>query len=423
MGTCGALKPAAWLASVILTLGLMAFGLTACEQRESSSPTSTGTSASEGAAPAGGQQAATSATNEGSGSGGAIKVGLYGSLTGSQSTFGQSTEKGVKLAVDKINAAGGVNGRKIEIVSYDSMGKPQEAGNAVTRLIESEKVVAVLGEVASSLSIAGGRVAQAKRVPMITPASTNPSVTQIGEYVSRVCFIDPFQGYVMAKFAREELDIDQVAVLFDQSQAYSKGLKDDFSRAFKSMGGIIVSEQAYSTGDTDFSAQLTSIRNAKPQAIFLPGYYNDVGNIALQARRLGITAPFLGSDGWTSDKLTEIAGDALNGSFYSDHTSPDDPRAELQAFRNEFRARYNESPDSMAALGYDAALVLADALKRAGTTSGPELARAIADTKDFPGVTGVITIDKDRNARKSAVVLEIKNRVPVFRSTIEPAGE
>lgn len=361
-----------------------------------------------------------------------IKVGHYASMTGKEATFGQSTDNGIRLAIEEINAAGGVNGRPIEVITYDTKGESREAGAAVTRLITSDKVAAVLGEVASGLSLAGGSVAQQYGVPMITPSSTNPRVTTGRSMVSRVCFIDPFQGYVVAKFARENLKADRVAILYDQTAPYSKGLRDEFKSHFEKMGGTIVADQAYSGGDQDFSAQLTTIRGENPQAIFVPGYYTDVGNIALQARKLGISrdVPLLGGDGWDSEQLAKIAGEAIEGSYYSNHYAPDQASAEVEAFVKRFRERFNgATPDGLAALGYDAAKVLADAMKRTldttGGLKGADLASAIASTTKFPGVTGVISIDKDRNATKSAVVVQMRRDaagalVPLFVDTIAP---
>ncbi len=349
-----------------------------------------------------------------------IRVGEYGSLTGSEATFGQSVHHGVMLATNEQNALGGVKGKKIEIISYDDQGKSQEAGTAATRLITDDKVVALLGEFASSLSIAGGRVAQQYQVPMISPGSTNPQVTEIGDMISRVCFIDPFQGFVMAKFARVDLKADRVALLFDQAQAYSKGLKDNFKESFVKMGGTITSEQAYTGGDQDYSAQLTTIRETHPQAIFIPGYYTDVGNLALQARKLGITVPLLGGDGWDSAKLAEIGGDAIEGGYFSNHYSVGDTSPAVQDFVRRYQASFHALPDSQAALGYDAAKLLFDAIGRAASLSGKDLAAAIAQTKDLHGVTGNITLDDHRNARKPAVVLQMKQGKPTFVTSIAP---
>ncbi|HTL28453.1 MAG TPA: ABC transporter substrate-binding protein [Tepidisphaeraceae bacterium] len=349
---------------------------------------------------------------------GDIVVGEYGSMTGSEATFGISTDNGVKMAVKERNAAGGVKGRKIKLISYDDQGKQQEVVTAVTRLIQQDKVVAVIGEVASSLSIAGGQVAQRNGVPMISPSSTNPQVTEIGDMISRVCFIDPFQGYVGAKFAYDR-GMKSAGVLYDRSQAYSTGLKNDFIKAFTQLGGKVTTEQAYSKGDNDFSAQLTAIRGGNPDFIYVPGYYTDVVNIARQARKLGIKAPLIGGDGWVSEELKN-AGDALDGCFFSDHYAHEDPRPEVQEFLKKYKADYGRTPDSMAALGYDAANLLFDAMERASSLSGKDLAAAIASTKDFKGVTGTISIDEKRNAKKLAVIQKVQGGAFAYFDKVEP---
>jgi branched-chain amino acid transport system substrate-binding protein len=349
-----------------------------------------------------------------------ILIGEYGSMTGSESTFGKSTDNGLQLAVEEKNAAGGIKGKKIAVKLYDDQGKTQEAGSAVTRLITQDHVVAIIGEVASSLSLAGGRVAQQYGVPMISPSSTNPTVTETGDMISRVCFLDSFQGYVVAKFVREDLKLSKAALIYDQAQAYSKGLKDDFAREFQKMGGAITTEQAYTGGDGDYSAQLTTIRESKPDVVFLPGYYTDAANVMLQARKLGLNVPFLGGDGWDSEKLAEIGGKAVEGSYYSNHYAHEDPRPEVQNFVKNYQAKFGAIPDGLAALGYDAAGVLFAAMERAPSLDGKALATAINSTKDYPGVTGKITIDPQRNARKSAVVLRMKGGVPVYAATVDP---
>jgi branched-chain amino acid transport system substrate-binding protein len=341
---------------------------------------------------------------------GPIIVGHFASMTGSEATFGQSTDNGVRLAAEERNAAidaGKLKGRKVEIKTLDDAGKPQEAGTAVTRLITEDKVVAILGEVASGLSLAGGAVAQHYGVPMISPSSTNPQVTQIGNMVFRVCFLDEFQGYVMAKFAKEELHAQKVAILFDQSQPYSQGLADYFEKAFTSMGGTIATRQAYNSSNPDVAAQLSSVKDAAPDVVALPGYYTQAANISRQARKLGITAPFIGGDGWDSAKLEEIGGDAVQGSYYSNHYSPEEERPEVQTFVQKYKAKYGAAPDALAALGYDAANLLFASIDRAKSLGGADLADAIASTKDFSGVTGSITIDKNRNAQKSALVVQV----------------
>lgn len=352
-------------------------------------------------------------------SGNEIPVGHYASLTGSEATFGVSTDNGIKLAVDEFNAAGGLNGKKIRLITYDNQGKAQESVTAVTRLIQQDHVVAVLGEVASSRSLAGGPIAQRLGVPMISPSSTNPDVTAIGDMIFRVCFIDPFQGYVGAKFARENLKLTRAATLFNRAQAYSAGLNDNFKESFTQMGGTIVTEQAYGDGDNDFSAQLTAIREANAEFIYVPGYYTEVVNIARQARRLGMDLPLIGGDGWDSEELKN-AGDALNGCYFSNHYSHEDSRPEVQEFVHKYEERFGKIPDGLAALGYDAARLLFDAMKRAPSLSGKDLAAAIAATKNFPGVTGNISIDENRNPTKDAVVLEVVNGVPKYVATISP---
>ncbi|HEX5043375.1 MAG TPA: ABC transporter substrate-binding protein [Candidatus Polarisedimenticolaceae bacterium] len=355
-----------------------------------------------------------------------IHVGVYGALTGSEATFGQSALAGVQLAVDERNAAGGVRHLPVEIVSYDDRGSTQEAGTAVTRLITEDSVVALIGEETSSMSIAGGKVAQRYGVPMISPSSTNPRVTAVGDRIFRVCFVDVFQSYVLARFAREHLKAASVAVLYDQSQAYSVGFKDAFAQAFQEMGGTVIKSQAYSRGDQDFSAQLTTIRGSRPDAVLVPGYYTDAANIAIQARRLGIDVPLPGGDGWDSAQLAAIGGDAVLHTFYSNHYSHEDPRPEVQGFISAYGKRQGgELPDSVAALAYDAARILFAAMEQARSLSGEDLAAALAATRDFPGVTGTISMDAERNARKPAVVLEMRKGpdgriLPRYVTTIEP---
>ena len=353
-------------------------------------------------------------------SGETVVIGHFGSMSGAEATFGQSTARGVRLAVAEVNAAGGIKGRLVELKSYDDRGSSQEAGTAVTRLIANDKAIAILGHNTSSMSLAGGRVAQQYGVPMISPSSTNPAVTQIGDKIFRVCFLDPFQGWVEAKFARDTLKAGTAAILYDQGQAYSKGLAEYFRSAYEKLGGTITTAQAYTGGDQDFSAQLTTIRQTNPDVVVVPGYYTDAGNIALQARKLGVTAPLLGGDGWESPQLAVIGKDAIEGSYYSSHYAFQESRPEVRKFYSDFETEYGEKPDSLGALGYDAARLLFDAMRRASSWDGATLAKAIAETKDFAGVTGRITIDPERNARKSAVVVQMKGGTPVAVSTIEP---
>jgi branched-chain amino acid transport system substrate-binding protein len=349
-----------------------------------------------------------------------IVIGEFGSLTGTTATFGISTKNGIDMAVDEINKAGGVLGKKVRVIVEDDQGKPEEAQTVVTKLITKDQVAAVLGEVASSRTMAAAPVAQQNGIPLISPSSTNPKVTQTGDYIFRVCFIDPFQGFVMAKFATNTLKVKNVAILRDIKNDYSVGLADVFVENFKKMGGNIVADESYSEGDTDFSAQLTSIKSKNPQAVFMPGYYTEVGLVVRQARKLGLMVPFLGGDGWDSPKLIEIGGEAMNGSYYSNHFSVSDPNPTIQKFVSDYKARYNTTPDALTGLGYDAASILFDAIKRAGSTDGAKVRDAIASTKEFSGVTGKITLDKDRNAVKPAVVLQVKDGMLQYVETITP---
>jgi branched-chain amino acid transport system substrate-binding protein len=349
-----------------------------------------------------------------------IVIGHYASMTGSTAHFGQDTDKAARLAVDQLNEAGGVIGRKLKIVTLDTRGDGAEAANAVTRLIDVEKATALLGEVASSLSLQGGPIAQRRKIPMVSPSSTNPKVTQIGDYVFRVCFIDPFQGKVMAVFARQTLKLDKVAILKDVKNDYSIGLADAFQKSFVAAGGTIAVEQSYGAGDTDFSAQLTAIKSSRAQAIWVPGYYAEVGAIARTAARLGVKVPLLGGDGWDAPELFTIGGDALNGSYFSNHFAPDQASAKAQKFVADFKAKYGQEPTGLGALGYDGVMVIADAIKRAGKVDTAAIRDALATTKDYEAVTGKITMDKDRNPEKSVVVLKIDGGKAKYESLVNP---
>lgn len=353
-----------------------------------------------------------------------IVIGHYGSLTGAQATFGKSTENGIKLAVAEANAAGGVSvggvKRQVRLVSDDTEGKPEKAGTVVTKQITKDKCVAILGEVASSVSLQGAPVCQEFGVPMITPSSTNPEVTKVGDMIFRVCFIDPFQGSACATFAKTDLKATKVAILFDQASAYSVGLKDEFSKAFVPAGGQIVSEQAYTQGASDFNAQLTRIRETNPDAIFIPGYYSDVANVAIQARKLNMTMPLFGGDGWDSEELGKNAKEAIEGCFYSNHYAPDQPSPEIQAFVAKYTKEFGGIPDGLAALGYDAANILFAAMERSKTGTGTDLRDSIAATKGFKAVTGTITLNEQRDAVKPVVMVERKGGAWVYRATINP---
>ncbi|HET9252317.1 MAG TPA: ABC transporter substrate-binding protein [Candidatus Eisenbacteria bacterium] len=368
-----------------------------------------------------------------------IVIGEYGSLTGPTATFGISTKNGIELFLDNMNAAGGIGGTKVRVIVEDDQSRPEEAATAVSKLIDQDGVVAVLGEVASSRSMAAAPICQSAGVPMITPSSTNPKVTEFGDYISRVCFIDPFQGQMIAKFAKERLSFTRGAVFRDIKNDYSVGLANYFTEAFHALGGTVISDESYSEGDQDFKAQLTVIKSKKPQFLMVPGYYTDVGLISRQAREIGLDVPMLGGDGWVSDELLEIAQGSLNGSYMVNHYWVDDPNPAIQKFVNDYRARYGgATPDGLAALAYDAAGVLVAALDRlrqedaeafralqgprndAQKAARAKLKEFINATKDFPGVTGKITLDASRNAVKPAVFVGIKEGKYEFVAMVEP---
>ena len=336
-----------------------------------------------------------------------ILLGEYGSMTGAESTFGVATDKGIKMALVEANEKGGVKGKQLRVIAYDDQGKADEAVTTITKLITQDKVVMVLGEVASSRSIAAGAVAQRYKIPMVSPSSTNPKVTELGDYIFRVCFIDPFQGSVMAKFAVNDLKFKTAAIFRDIKSDYSVGLANFFAEEFKKLGGQIIADVAYSSGDLDFKSQLTNIKDKKPDALFVPGYYTEVGLIARQARELKLKAVLLGGDGWDSEKLTEIGGKAIEGGYFSNHYSPEDQNPVVQNFVKKYKAKFGEVPNGLAAMGYDAALVSIDAMTRAKELTPEAIRDALAQTKDFQGVTGVITINEQRNAVKPAVVLKV----------------
>lgn len=354
------------------------------------------------------------------GDGDTIKIGEFASLTGATASFGTASHNGAVMVIDAANASGGILGKKIDLIIEDDQSKPGEAATAVRKLISRDRVVALIGEIASSRSLEAAPIAQQSKIPMVSPGSTNQNVTKVGDYIFRVCFIDPFQGTVMAKFTLNSLKKTRVAVLTDVRQDYSVGLSQYYKDYFTKNGGTLVSEQSYSSGDQDFKAQLTSIKAANPEAVFVPGYYNEVGLIARQARELGITVPILGGDGWDSPTLTQIGGAALDNTFFSNHFSVEDQNPIIQDFVRSYRERFNKDPDGMAALGYDAAKVLLEAMTRAGSTEPAKVRDALASTVDFQGVTGRISIDPERNATKPAVVLAIKDGAFRYAETIAP---
>ncbi len=360
-------------------------------------------------------------------SGNTIKIGHYASLTGKEATFGVQVDNGVKLAVEEINKAGGIGGKQIELLTEDTRSTTTDAQNAVEKLIGKDGVIAVIGEVASGRTMAAAPIAEREKTPMLTPASTNEKVTldrdgKVLPYIFRICFIDPFQGTVMAKFAGEKLGAKNVAVLKDNANAYSVGLAKNFTENFTKLGGTIVLEQDYEGGQNDFKAQLTAIKAKNPQAIYVPGYYTEVSLIAVQARQLGITCPLLGGDGWDSPSLTQgEAAAALEGCYFSNHYSEQDTSAAVREFIAKYKAKFGgEAPGAMSALGYDAMMILAKTMKDGGKADRETIRKGLAELKDYKGVTGNITIDQTHNATKPAVVLQIKGGKFTYHSTIAP---
>jgi branched-chain amino acid transport system substrate-binding protein len=325
------------------------------------------------------------------------------------------------MAADEINRGGGINGRKIDVVIEDDYGSPERAASRITKLIGEDRVIAVIAGGASGSSLAAAPRAQAAHTPLISTSATDPAVTRTGDHIFRVCFIDAFQGEVMARFATSRLKATKAAIMVDFNNPYSRGLSDFFEMSFTKLGGQIVTKQSYAQGDPDFRGQLSTIRNAEPDVIYVPGYYGDVGLIARQARQLGLTQPLLGGDGWDAPELWDLGKDSLNGSYISTHYSPEDPSPEIQAFVSSYKLLYgNLAPDAHAALGYDAMRFLAEAIQRSGSTSAEKLREALAATKNFAGVTGVISMDGDRNAVKPAVVLKLEDGKYVYQETVKP---
>jgi branched-chain amino acid transport system substrate-binding protein len=349
-----------------------------------------------------------------------IKIGEFASLTGKEATYGQAAHKGTLLAIEEANAAGGVLGKKLELVFEDDQSKAGEAATIAKKLISRDKVVAILGEITSGRTLEAAPIAQNAKIPLISPGATAPDVTAKGDYIFRVCFVDSFQGAVMAKFARQSLKLQRVALLSSASSAQSVGLAKIFRQRFTADGGTVALEQKYSEGDKDFRAQLTAIRAAGVQGIFVPGYYAEAALICKQARELGLAIPLFGIDGWESSELINIGGDAVEGSYFSTHYSAESNDPAVIAFNARFAKRWDSGSDALSALGYDSAMLLIDAIKRAGTTEPAKLRDAIAATANFRGVTGTIAFDAQRNPTKSAVVLQVKGGKFVFVESVDP---
>ena len=356
-----------------------------------------------------------------------IKVGGNLEMTGGSASFGISSKNAIELAFKNINDKGGINGKKLELVVADNKSEAAEATNAMQKLVSQDKVVAVIGPNLSSATIAAGAINNGSKVLDIAPMATNPNVTvdpatgKTKEYNFRACFIDPFQGTVMANFAKNDLQATKAAILIDNSSDYAKGLAEFFKKAYTEKGGTVVIEESYLQKDSDFKAVLTKIAAAKPEVIYVPGYYEEVGKICKQARELGITVPIIGGDGWDSPKLVEIAGaSSLNNTYFTNHYSPDSTNEASKSFVDTYAKTYKQKPDAPAVLGYDGAMLLADSIKRAGVYESAKVAEALAATKDFQAVTGKTSLDASHDAVKSAVIVGFKDGKQVYRATVNP---
>jgi branched-chain amino acid transport system substrate-binding protein len=393
-----------------LALAALAVAVGGCDRKKAAGPAAAPAAAPDAAAPRA--------------SGARLVLGHVASLTGDQGTFGQSTDRGVRLAVNEQNAKGGVKGRIVELRTVDDGGKAEEAAVAATRLATQVGVSALLGESASARSLAMAPVAETAAVPMVSPSSTSARLTREGDrvraFVFRVCFTDAFQGAAMASFVRDGLKLDRVAILRDAADESSAGLADAFAARLRALGGVVVADESYRAGDRDFKAQLESLKGKDAQALYVPGSYAEAARVAMQAREVGLTQPLLGADGWDSSKLYELAGKAVDGAYFTNHYAPDvsDPR--VRDFVRRYKEAWGDAPDARAALGYDAARVVMDAMVRASEPAGATLRDAIAQTKGFPGVTGVISIDAGHDAVKPAVVVEVKNGGPRWVTTVRP---
>ena len=353
-------------------------------------------------------------------SGDPVKLGFFMSITGRDASFGEAALRGARLAIDNLNATGGILGRPAELVVEDNRSLPGESATAVKKLIARDKVVALIGECASSRTLEAAPIAQNAGIPLITPASTNPRVTAVGDCIFRMCFADPFQGEVLANYAWKKLGLKKAALLIDPGSPYSVGLAEVFSRTFTVLGGTIVASQKYSGGDKDLRAQLTAIRAANPDAIFLPGYYVEAGLAAQQAAELGIHATLLGGDGFEAPQLIEIGGAALDGTYYSTHYSAESTSPLSRNFVNAYQARHGSAPVGLAALTYDSITLIADAISRAGSTERAALKKALAATHDFPGVTGQTSCDDHRDAVKEAAIIAVRDGRCVFVDSVRP---
>jgi branched-chain amino acid transport system substrate-binding protein len=347
------------------------------------------------------------------------KVGAFLSLSGAETQFGVDTKEGIELAVDEVNKAGGAKGKPIKVVFEDDKSNPNEANNKVLQLISRDKVVAILGEVASSRSKPGGIVANKNKIPMITPSSTNPDVTKIGPFVFRVCFTDDIQGQMGAQFIVTTMGKKKVGLFYASDDLYSSGLANEFRAEAKKLGAEIVVEKSFLKTETNFTTFINEIRDAKPDLIYAPIYYSSMGPIARQAKASGLKGDmFVGGDGWHSDSLLETAGEEMEGAYFTTHFTPDAPWATAKTFVEKYKERFKHEPTALAAMGYDAAKVLADAISRSKADTPDSIREAIQDTKGFQGASGSITINAERNADKPIVIAQVKGKKFTYYATV-----
>ena len=368
-----------------------------------------------------GMLAGCGASSAGSAGGSTIKIGAVVPLTGDVPSLGESAKNGYQLAVDTVNANGGIDGKQIEIIFEDDENQPSKAPTVAQKLIAQDKVAGILGATNSKCSIPMGPICTQNAIPMVAPTSTNTKVTiEGGEYVFRACFIDPFQGSALASFAKNDLGASNVAVLFNNADDYSKGLAEAFSQSFEELGGTIVASESYASGESDFNAQLTNIKEADPDGLVMTDFYSTVGLIAKQARALKIDATFLGGDGWDSTDLVEIGGDAMEGAYYSVFYTSDDTSEPVTKFKDAYGKAFGGAvPDGYAALSYDAAMILIDAIDRADSTDGNAIREALNKT-DLDCVSGHVVYDQDRNPIKPATICTIKDGKAAYYSTVQP---
>lgn len=349
-----------------------------------------------------------------------IKIGLITPETGEVSSYGLSVRDAVKLGIENLNASGGLLGKEVQLITYDDKGNAVDAVNAAQRLIEKDNVSIIIGPVITPCVLSVAPIAQEKKIAMITPTGTGDTITDMGDYIFRACYKDSFQGRVMAKFAIDELKFNKAAVIFDVANDYSVGVQKAFVEEFKALGGEIVTIQSYASGDPDFNAQLTKIKNAKPDVLFIPDYYSSAGPITFQARQQGLSIPFLGVDGWDSPEMFELAGGAEEGAYIVNHYSSDDDSLATQDFIRSYKEKYGKAPDAFAALGYDAVYLVVDAIRRAGSTDRIAIKEALAVAKDVVAATGTISLDETGSPIKDAVILQYVGGKQALVTKIRP---